>query len=667
MPVVSKLQSGFTSGELDPKLRARNDLASYNNGAAKMRNVLVIPQGAAIRRPGMEYMGYLPSGTIQMIPFTFSAEEHYICVLSVNLLSIYKEGQFLTSVACTISETQIPTVTYAQSYDTLILFHTDWTPQAFIRASEASWSNSDWLLTNIPSRNFGAAATTSIRITKNGVTNIDFSLWVTGNTEEDTFFTTADDFWIGPDTDWVGKYIRAGGGYAKITSVDTAKRAIGIILAPYTNDTKTDQTDYAAGEWGVEEEVWSTTRGWPACGAFFQGRLYMAHTADLPSTLWGSIVKDETNFQNWIPEYDDNGLEISAGGGLVSNFQRIHSGQHLMVLGDTGEFYIPSSKQEPITPLKASLVRNSSYGSVNLPTYEIDGAVVYLREGGKSLIQTKFNFADGSYINRDLSLLSSHLLNDPKSMAYRKQSNTDEADYVLVVNGDGTLSVLCILTAQEVTAWTVCETEGEYVATVADGSVMYFAVDRVINEVAVRTLERFNLDLLLDCATLAESPVLIDVMTGLDHLDGEDVAIVLDNTVQPSQTVVDGEITLARSGYDVQAGLEFPIVDTTTGSHVYVETMPIEVDLGTGTSVGKRKRVIEATVMLYETSHAIVSKNDVTIRRIGVDHLDSPVPKRSENLKIQGLLGWSDEVQVSVGQTIPLPMQLLGLAYRVRV
>ena len=149
--------------------------------------------------------------------------------------------------------------------------------------------------------------------------------------------------------------------------------------------------------------------------------------------------------------------------------------------------------------------------------------------------------------------------------------------------------------------------------------------------------------------------------------NGQNVSVVLDNTVQPDKIVADGKITLARKGDNIQAGLQFPIVDSSSDSRVYIELMPIEVDLQTGSSVGKRKRVIEVTVLLYDTSHVEVRKNKVPIRQIGIDHLDSPVPKKSENLTISGLLGWDDEITISIGQTIPLPMQLLGVAYKVRV
>ena len=53
MTVVRPLQTNFTSGELDPLLGTRDDVKHYYNGAEKLRNVVVIPQGGAFRRPGL--------------------------------------------------------------------------------------------------------------------------------------------------------------------------------------------------------------------------------------------------------------------------------------------------------------------------------------------------------------------------------------------------------------------------------------------------------------------------------------------------------------------------------------------------------------------------------------------------------------------------------------
>lgn len=708
MPVVSKLQSGFTSGELDPKLRARTDVAAYYTGAAKLRNVLVIPQGAAKRRPGLEYVSELPTGSIQMIPFIFSAAEHYIIIVTANLVKIYEHGQLMDTVVITMSDTQVKECTWAQSYDTLLLFHKDLAPISIIRASSSSWSASNWTLTNIPTSNIRTATTTTLTIKDSASADIDFSAWVTGDVATGAKCTAGAAYFAASD---VGSSIRAGGGYAKITAYVSTTEVTVTVLAPFRNDTTDGDTVYLAGEWAVEAPVWSATAGYPRCGTFFQGRLYMASTARFPSTIWGSEVNNENSFRNWIPDYDDNGVEVTAGGGLQTEFHHLHSGQHLTALSDTGEYYIPTTEQQPITPTNISLKRNGAMGSEALVPVTIDGAVVFIRTGGRSLIESQYNFADGGYTNKDLSLLSSHLLDSPVAISYRKQANTDEADYVNVINSDGTLSVLCTLRIQEVTAWTKCTTDGRFVGTCVDQDITYFAVDRVIGGIPKRCLERFNSDCLLDSSVIDPTILLtysdtqltysgknmsyfnssrtfltsdnkqltydgVDISYNrggyttafnLGHLNNQSCKIILDNTIQADQTVGSGSVTLDHLGYGVEVGLDFPIVDRASGSQVYIETMPVEVELADGSSVGKKKRVIEATVMLYETSHIEIQRNKATIRRIGIDTLDTDLPKRTENLTIQGLLGWDDEINISVGQTLPLPMQLLGLAYKVRV
>src|SRR4030043_465834 len=161
MAVSNKIQNSFTAGELDPKLRARNDIAVFYTGAAKLRNVLPIPQGAVKRRPGLEYITDLPSGNIKMYDFTYSGDTSYLMLLTTNLLSIYKDGVLMDTVACTVSASQIPDCTFAHSTDTLLLFHPDFTPQYFLRASDTNWSTGSWTINNVPTHRFTTAATTT--------------------------------------------------------------------------------------------------------------------------------------------------------------------------------------------------------------------------------------------------------------------------------------------------------------------------------------------------------------------------------------------------------------------------------------------------------------------------------------------------------------------------
>ena len=72
------VQTNFSSGELDPLLRARVDLPAHANGLEEATNVIVQPQGGVRRRPGTKYIMSLPNSSsesaangVRLVPFEF--------------------------------------------------------------------------------------------------------------------------------------------------------------------------------------------------------------------------------------------------------------------------------------------------------------------------------------------------------------------------------------------------------------------------------------------------------------------------------------------------------------------------------------------------------------------------------------------------------------------
>ena len=670
MPVSDLIQNAFTSGELDPKLRSRFDIATYYSGAAKIRNALIRPQGAVIRRPGFKYIGEVSTGNIKMFPFSFSKEHTYTLILSENLMSIYKEGVLQDTVVCTIADAIIPDITSAQANDTILLFHEDLAPIAFVRENPTTWHTYEWEIQNPPTERDDSIITPDrdCQILESARTNFDFSLWVPGNDATNAIFElkTGTDIW---PANVVGKFIRGPlGGYAKVTTRVSDTELLATILAPFTNDITDDRTILTAGEYYFEDETWSAAKGYPRCGTFFQGRLWMAGTVSRPSTIWASRTNNEHDFRNWVPTFADDGIEASAGGNQA-RFNRLFAGQHLFIFADEGEYYIPISFDEPLVPTNISIKRNSAYGcEPKIDAIELGGSLIFLRKGGKSLIESTFNFAAGNYQHRDLNLLASHVLNDPVSLAYRKHTSVDDSDYIFIINADGTMSVLCTLREQDVNGWTVQHTTGNMIATMTENEFVYVVVDRVIDGIPVRMLETLDFDVFHDAGVLKEDATPFTTVSGLNHLIGEEVTITLDNTIQPAQTVgVTGTITLARPGYYCSVGLPFPTVDEDGKYQVYIESMPIQIEGEWGTSVMRKKRIVEVMAMLYETSHVVLNKNKVTIRRLGITHLDEPLPLITKNISIKGVRGWDEEIVVTAGQEQALPMQILSLAYRVKV
>ena len=61
MPRAHYLQSSFTAGVLDPRLSSRTDIGQYFQGMSVGTNVVTVPLGGVKRRPGLQYITYLPN------------------------------------------------------------------------------------------------------------------------------------------------------------------------------------------------------------------------------------------------------------------------------------------------------------------------------------------------------------------------------------------------------------------------------------------------------------------------------------------------------------------------------------------------------------------------------------------------------------------------------
>ena len=74
----------------------------------------------------------------------------------------------------------------------------------------------------------------------------------------------------------------------------------------------------------------------------------------------------------------------------------------------------------------------------------VDGATLFVDSSGRTLRQFMWSFNEDSYISLNATLISSHIVQDIRSMATIRGTSTDISDFVYVVNGDGTLTSLII-------------------------------------------------------------------------------------------------------------------------------------------------------------------------------------------------------------------------------
>ena len=561
MPISKTTQTSFTAGELDPSLAARFDVTKYFAGAQELLNVLVRPQGGVRRRPGMRDLIGIDDGldAVRLLPFAFNTEQTYCLLLTAGRFAVFlANGTYVANVGgAPWNAAQVRELTFAQSADTMLLFHRDMQPQRIRRGgSHASWTLDAVPLTNIPNHDFGAGA----------------------------------------------------------------------------------------------EPVISAGRGWPECGTFHDGRLWLAGLRSRPSTALASKVAQYFDFDAGTG-LDDQALNVTIDSDQVNAIHQIRSGRALQMFTTGAEFAV--TVDPPITPKNINLQEQTRRGIKRFtPTVEVDGAVLFIQRGGKALRQFLFEQVEQAYRSDLLSLLAPHLIRDPVDMAARKGSAQDDADHVLLVNPDGAMAVLTTLRAQEVTAFTRWETAGQIRAAcaLASGEVFFATVRN--GQVRV---EQWDEGRLLDNGTVATGSG-ITTVAGLAHLEGQAVRLLLDGADHGTAIVAGGQVALPRAADRAEVGLDVPL---------RVLPMFFEPRHPSGPLIGGKSRVVKATCRVRNTGLFAMRGTAVVLRIAGTDPapaLGTAPPIVTGDLTVRGMTGWRARHDLEIRQDVAAPFELLALS-----
>jgi hypothetical protein len=654
-----QMQTNFTAGEIDPLIRARNELKSYNNGLEKAKNVVCQPQGGITRRPGTRFLFKLPSSGaesaangVRLVAFEFSTSDSYMLCFTHNRMHIFKNGALITNIngsgnnflVTTVTSARLADLTWTQSADTLILCHQDMPPVRIVRgANDASWTASNLVFGSIPK--FAFTLTT---------TNPAATLTPSAVTGKVTLTASASVFTSGS----VGQYINAvPQGRAKIVQFVSGTVVNAVTEFPFFNTNA-----IAINDWELEagyEPVWSSTRGYPRSVTFHQGRLYLGGSRARPSTIWGSRVGQFFDFEP-TEGFDDDAVEATLDTNTFNAIVDIISGRDLQVFTTGGEFFVQQQGIDPITPSSfavSSAGRNGSRAGIRVQL--LDAGTLFVQRQGKALAEVSFSDAQLTYVTTKISLLSGHLLKEPKRMALRKAVDTDENDLLLIVNGQGgTIAAYSLLRDENVIAPSEFITNnGEFLDIGVDLTDIYTVTKRVIDGVAEYYVERFEGDLLTDSAITGGAITSLSA----SHLEGKTVNLLLDGLVQANKVVAsDGSVELPRPSTDsYEVGL--PI-------EVEAVTMPIDIKLQSGTRVGFRKRIVEVNALVLKTQHMKINGISVPFRQFDLDNiLDNPVPEFTGTKVVHGILGYSNEAKITITQDFPLKFTLLGMEYKIAV
>jgi len=652
MSRAATLQTNFTTGEIDPLLKSRIDIDQYYNSLEQARNVVIQPQGGITRRPGLQYVSTIPSAAApqsgcRLVPFEFSTTQSYMLLFVHNRMYIYKDKVLQTNInasgndylTTSITSAMIGTIDYAQSADTLIVVQEDMAPKQIKRgASHTAWTITDITFEYIPK--FAFSLSTSNPAGTITPSAVDGNITITGSS---SVFSSGN----------VNDYIEAvdGIGRARITRHVSGTVVEAVVEIPFFNTSA-----IANGSWLLEVDyvdAWSNTNGYPRTVTFHEGRLYFGGSKSRPNTIFASRVARFFDF-NPGEALDDDAIEVTLNTGQVNAVTGLFSGRDLQIFTKGGEFFLPQSDLDPITPgnvvIQGATKRGSKEG---IKPVGAESGTMFIQRSGKSLREFLFSDVELSYISNNISLLSSHLLVSPTDLALRKATSTDDGDLLLIVNNDGSLATYSILRGQNVIAPSLSSTDGEFINVAVDVDTIYFVIKRTVNSNTVYHVETFNDDNTTDGSILfiGGTKPSSTTLSGLSHLQGKTVKVIADDAMQTDKVVNgSGQITLdAIPTTYVEVGLNY----TPT-----IKTMPVELKLPSGNTVGQKKRIVEATALLY------LSQN------LTLDAKEFPFTAASfftGKKRRKPMLGYDREGQLTFSQSAPLFFTLLGVEYKVSV
>lgn len=411
---------------------------------------------------------------------------------------------------------------------------------------------------------------------------------------------------------------------------------------------------------------------YPRAVTYFEQRRVFAGTTSLPQNIWMTRTGTESNLGYSIPSRDDDAIKIRVASRDNHTVRHLVPMSDILALTNSGEWRITSVNGDAITPSTISVRPQSYVGASNVVPLVVNNVVVYAEARGGHVRELAFSQQAGGYMTNDLSIRSPHLF-DGKTIADAAYARSP-FPVCWFASSDGWMLGLTYVPEQQVWAWHRHETVNgviESVCAIPEGGsdALYMIVRRNINDTDVRYVERmadrFSLAddiedaFFVDCgATYSGAPA--TTISGLDHLEGQEVAILADGAVHPAQTVTGGEITLEDEASVVHVGL--PITAD-------LETLPAVINTE-AYGQSRAKNVSRVWPRVYRSSGIYVGPNADNLKEIKQrtnEPAGTPPTLRSEELEILIPPSWGQDGRILIRHTDPLPMTVVSITMEVSV
>jgi hypothetical protein len=688
MPKITPLQTSFAAGELSPLMYQRSDTQGYQQGLAEMYNFIPDSRGPAVGRSGSHYITQAPGNDVRVVTIPVNDNFFYtagflhekLIIGSISghnpSISYVTNPHFNLGSAGWVSGTDgnpSSTVIFTYGIVTLTCAATParyaYVSQNIILPATGNYSL-DWsylaslgdnVRLKIGTTENGGDIYDVIEPSRNGSVTVNITstnVWVTAIVESSTGGTTADILYLGvtdlaaPPVEFVTPYQEEDlAALQWIQSPSgTALYIVHENYPPYklTYDRATDAFTWIIVTFTAPPAAWTGTN-WPSCGDFFEGRLWLGGTIDEPQTFWASKSGSPEDFTQGT--LADDGMTFT-----MAKYGRIRwmVGFKNLLIGTTNGEHIVTSDAGVITPSDIQVNQQSSYGSANVQPVLVGDQVFYVSADGRKLRAIQYEWQADNWLSRDLTFNSEHITEPGiRHVAWHQNPN----NLFHCVLNDGTLATLTYERSNNIYGWCRLVLGGDgVIKDIASGSAqgtdyvnLGIQYDEGFMNFETQTPQgnTYSLD-----SWVSRSPDTPGGLTvsGLDHLEGKTVGVLVDGAVHPDVTVSSGAITLQYTGTLIVIGYKF--------QQKFV-TLPTDFGSPTGSGASWNKRWNKIFVRLITSTKPLINGARPPERHPATP-MDTPEPAATEDIQVVNL-GYSRFEQITVEQDLPLNVRVLGL------
>lgn len=449
---------------------------------------------------------------------------------------------------------------------------------------------------------------------------------------------------------------------------DTATATYDAFTSGTVQKLATGSTSDITSRWAFSR--WSATNGYPNQVAFFRERLVFA----TDQVLDMSVAADFENFsdRNTSGEVTaDMAIAIQVSSDTVNTIEWLAPSDGLLIGTAGGEFVAGEvTTDEPLGPGNVKITQQSLFGSKSVIASQVGDVILFVQRSGKKLRELQYQFSSNGYESSDLTVLADHITNGGLiDIAYQQEPH----NILWAVRADGILLGFTYNREQDVLGWHRHPLGGnatvECIAHIPNPNGtqddLWMIVRRTINGQTKRYVEYLETDFteenVLTEAFFVDSGLSYNgsattTLSGLDHLEGETVQVLVNGAAHPDRVVTSGSIDLQVEATTAAAGL---------GYQSTLQTMRLEAGARDGTAQGKTKRVNKVVIRFLQTVGAIAGPDDDNLDRIqfrtGSDPMDQAVPLFTGDKLMEWPSGYDFDGYLVVKQDQPLPMTVIAI------